>query len=177
MNTFKTKQIAFSGVFLALALLLPFFTGQIPQIGKMLLPMHFPVLMCGLLLGPVCGGVVGFIAPLLRGFIWGMPPFMPVGVAMSFELMAYGIVCGILVSILNNRPISTYIALIGSMIVGRIVWGIASFVIYTAMGSAFTFEMFLVSGFANAVVGVIAQIIIIPPIVIALKRHTSLAMA
>lgn len=44
-------KITLSGVFLALGLLLPFLTGQIPEIGSMLCPMHIPVLICGF----VCG--------------------------------------------------------------------------------------------------------------------------
>ncbi len=177
MKKITTKQIAFSGVFLALCLVLPFFTAQIPEIGSMLLPMHIPVLLCGLLMGPFLGGIVGFIAPILRSLIFGMPYMFPTAVAMAFELMAYGIACGILVAILNSNNISTYIALVGGMIIGRIVWGIASFVIYTAMGFSFTFEAFLIGGFTTAVPGIILQLVIIPPIVIALRKHTSLACA
>ncbi|MFI3168029.1 MAG: ECF transporter S component [Bacillota bacterium] len=177
MFKFTTKQIAFSGLFLAIALVLPFFTGQIETIGNMLLPMHLPVLLCGLLLGPVCGGIVGFVAPLLRSMIWGMPYLLPTGVAMAFELMAYGIVSGILISVLSNNTISTYLALIGAMIVGRIFWGVVSFAIYTAMGSAFTIQLFFVGAFTNAIPGIILQLVIIPPIVVAVRKYTSLATA
>ena len=34
-----------SALFLALALVLPFLTGQIPEVGSMLCPMHIPVLL------------------------------------------------------------------------------------------------------------------------------------
>ena len=43
----KINRLVYASLFLALALVLPFLTGQIPQIGAMLTPMHFPVLLCG----------------------------------------------------------------------------------------------------------------------------------
>ncbi len=172
----KTRKIAFSGVFLALALVLPFFTGQIQTIGNMLLPMHLPVLLCGMLLGPVYGGIVGFVAPLLRSLIWGMPPFMPTAVAMAFELMAYGVIVGIVIAILNKNTISTYASLIIAMIGGRIVWGVVSFAIYAMMGSSFTLAAFFAGGFTSAIPGIILQLVIIPPIVIILKKQPMFAV-
>lgn len=177
MNKTTSKQIVFSGLFLALALILPFFTGQIPTIGSMLLPMHLPVLICGLFLGPIYGGIVGFIAPLLRSMIWGMPMMMPTAFAMAFELAAYGIVAGILTLILSEKKSSIYIALIGAMICGRIVWGVVSLIIYTALGSAFTFSAFIAGGFTTAIPGIILQLVIIPPIVIALRKYRSVSLA
>ena len=53
----NTKNLVLAAMFLAIGLVLPFFTGQIPQIGSMLLPMHLPVLLCGLLCG--CSTVPG----------------------------------------------------------------------------------------------------------------------
>lgn len=38
-------------VLAALCLVLPLLTGQIPEIGSMLSPMHIPVLLCGLSAG------------------------------------------------------------------------------------------------------------------------------
>ena len=63
------KNIALSALFLAIGLVLPFFTGQIPQIGQMLLPMHIPVLLCGLVCGWQGGALVGFVLPLLRAWL------------------------------------------------------------------------------------------------------------
>ena len=90
------KNMTMAAMFLALGLVLPFFTGQIPQIGSMLLPMHIPVFLCGLICGWQYGGIVGFILPLLRYAIFGMPVLFPNGIAMSFELMTYGLVVGLL---------------------------------------------------------------------------------
>ena len=47
-----TRKLTLSAMFMAIAFVLPFLTGQIPQIGSMLCPMHIPVLLCGFF----CGG-------------------------------------------------------------------------------------------------------------------------
>ena len=60
-----TRRLTLSAMFLALGLVLPFLTGQVPQIGNMLLPMHLPVFLCGLLCGWQYGAAVGFALPLL----------------------------------------------------------------------------------------------------------------
>ncbi|MDE7019870.1 MAG: hypothetical protein K2P23_03060, partial [Lachnospiraceae bacterium] len=43
------KNMTLSAMFMAIGIVLPFFTGQIPRIGNMLLPMHIPVFLCGLI--------------------------------------------------------------------------------------------------------------------------------
>lgn len=165
----QTKKITFSGICLALCLFLPFLTGQIPQVGSMISPMHIPVLMCGLLVGAPYGFIVGFIAPLLRTVLFGMPPVM-VSLAMAFEMAAYGAAAGILVSRLPKTTPNLYVSLIGAMLFGRIVWGIAAFFIYRSFGSPFTVQTFLAGAFINAVPAIILHIVIVPPIVLALRR-------
>lgn len=52
---FKQKEqiqnMVLSALLLAIGLVLPFLTGQIPEIGSALLPMHIPVLICGFICG------------------------------------------------------------------------------------------------------------------------------
>ena len=96
MKQNNTKKLVYSALFLALALVLPFLTGQIQTFGQMLAPMHLPVLLCGFVCGPVWGLAVGAVAPLLRSLLFGMPPMFPTAVAMAFELAAYGLFTGLL---------------------------------------------------------------------------------
>lgn len=166
-----TKNIALSAMFMAVGMILPFFTGQIPQIGKMLLPMHIPVLLCGLICGWQYGAVVGFILPLFRSVLLGMPPLFPTAAAMAFEMAAYGFVAGYL----YNRSrwqciISLYRSLLVAMLAGRLVWGIVQIVFLGITGSAFTFEMFLAGALLNAIPGILVQLILIPAIMVALNR-------
>ncbi len=93
-----TRRLTLSAMFLALGLVLPFLTGQVPQIGNMLLPMHLPVFLCGLLCGWQYGAAVGFALPLLRSSLFALPVMFPAATAMAFELMTYGLVAGLLYS-------------------------------------------------------------------------------
>ena len=165
----SVRRLVLSGLFLALGLVMPFLTGQIPSIGSMLLPMHIPVLICGFVCGWPYGLAVGFITPLLRHWIFGMPP-MPNAVAMAFELAVYGFCTGLFHKLLPKKNVFVYVSLILSMICGRIVWGIASLVIYGLTDKAFTWQMFAAGAVVNAIPGIILQIVIIPPIIIALRR-------
>ena len=89
-------KITLSAIFLAMAYVLPFLTGQVPQIGSMLCPMHIPVILCGLICGWKYGLVVGLVAPIFRSLTLGMPPLFPTALAMSVELAVYGLVSGFL---------------------------------------------------------------------------------
>lgn len=167
----STKKLTLSAMFIALGLILPFLTGQIPQIGNMLLPMHIPVFLCGLICGWQYGFVVGFILPVLRYMLFGMPVIFPTGIAMAFELAAYGFFAGFLYG--HSRwhcIIALYRSLIISMLAGRIVWGIVEVIILGMSGGAFTWKMFLAGAFINAIPGIVVQLILIPAVMVALNR-------
>ena len=170
MNSLQIRKLTYAALFLALALVLPFLTGQIPQIGSALSPMHIPVLLCGFLVGWPWGLAVGFIAPLLRSVIFGMPVMVPGAVAMAFELAVYGLVSGILYRLLPKKKWSIYVTLIVAMLAGRAVWGIARLIIAGLSGNSFTWALFLAGAFTNAIPGIILHIILIPVIVMVLER-------
>lgn len=170
MKQLSTKKIVLSGVFLALGLVMPFLTGQIPSIGSKLLPMHIPVLLCGFVCGWPYGLIVGFIVPILRSMLFTMPPMYPIAVAMAFELAAYGCVSGLLYHLLPRKSVYTYVALVVSMISGRVVWGIVSYILFRITGAAFTWDVFMAGAFLNAIPGILIQIIIIPILVISLSK-------
>ena len=166
-----TKKLILSAMFLAIGMVLPFLTGQIPQVGNMMLPMHIPVLLCGLICGWQYGAVLGFILPLVRYLVFGMPVLFPTGTAMAFELMTYGLVIGLIYSFSRWKCIiSLYRALIGAMIAGRIVWAAAQMILLGVSGGTFTMKMFLAGAFFNAVPGIIIQLVLIPTVMVALGR-------
>lgn len=165
------KNLTLAAMFLAIGLVLPFLTGQIPQIGNMLLPMHIPVLLCGLICGWQYGGVIGFILPLLRCALFGVPVFFPNATAMAFELMTYGLVAGLLYSHSKWQCVrALYRCLIAAMLAGRLVWGLVQTIQLGISGSGFTWQMFMAGAFINAVPGIIIQLILIPAIMVALNR-------
>lgn len=166
-----TKNLTLSAMFMAIGMVLPFLTGQIQQIGNMLLPMHLPVFLCGLICGWQYGAVVGFVLPLLRSITFGMPPLFPTATAMAFELAAYGLVAGLLYG--RSRwqcVIALYRSLIAAMLAGRIVWGIVQIVLLGLSGSTFTWQMFMAGALLNSIPGIVVQLILIPAIMVALNR-------
>lgn len=166
----RVKRVAFSGLFLALAYMLPYLTGQIPEIGSMLCPMHLPVLLCGFICGWQWGLIVGLVAPIFRSLITTMPPLFPTAVSMAFELAMYGLMVGYLYRKFPSGKKYIYLSLIISMLVGRVVWGIAMFVLMGVSGGAFGLSAFVTGAFANAIPGIALQIVVIPPIVMLIEK-------
>ena len=167
MFRISTKSMVYAGLCLALALLLPFLTGQLPSIGSAISPMHIPVLLCGFLCGAPLGAIVGAVAPLLRSVLFGMPPMFPTATAMAFELCGYGLIAGLCYKLLPKSLPNVYIALALAMLGGRIVWGVA---MWSLTGGNLTFDAFLASAFVKAVPAIILHLVLIPPIVYALQR-------
>ena len=157
-----------SAMFLALAYIFPFFTGQIPQIGNMLCPMHIPVLLCGFLCGGNWGMMVGFLAPLLRSATLGAPVMFPVALCMAVELAVYGLTAGGLYSKLPKKKIYIYVSLILAMIMGRLVWGAVMFLCMGISGGTFGMSAFVAGAVTNAVPGIILQLIAVPVLVMCL---------
>jgi len=170
MNKRIALKITYPALCLALALVLPLLTGQIPQIGAALGPMHIAVFLCGFLCGWQYGLAVGFAAPLLRFAIFGMPPIYPTGIAMAFELAAYGLVSGLLYKLFPKKVGYVYLSQITAMVAGRIVWGLARLVIAGLAGTEFPFSAFLAGALTEAIPGIILHLLLIPPIVLLLKK-------
>ena len=163
------KKLVYSAMFLAMALVFPFITGQMQSFGAALCPMHLPVLLCGFICGARYGAVVGAAAPLLRFSLFGMPVFWN-AVPMTFELCAYGLFAGLLYALLPKKAVYTYVSLICAMLSGRAVWGIASATLAGLRETAFGLEAFWLSAFAGSLPGILLQIALVPAVVLALKR-------
>lgn len=166
----NTRKMTLAAFFLALGLALPFLTGQIPAIGKTLLPMHIPVMLCGYVCGWQYGLMVGFIVPLFRSILFGMPVMMPAAVGMAFELAIYGLICGVLYRRLPKRPMNIYMTLIAAMLGGRVVWGVVSIFLYGIQGNAFSWQMFMGGALLNAIPGILVQLVLIPIVVMILEK-------
>ena len=165
------KFLVLSALFLALGIVLPFLTGQIPDIGSMLLPMHIPVLLCGFLCNWPYGLAVGFITPLLRSLLFGMPPMFPKAVAMAFELAAYGALAGLFYRLLPLKNTARiYLSLIGAMLGGRIVYGLVCIPLMGIAKVPYSFAIFFASAFTEALPGIVMQLLLIPTLLLALQK-------
>lgn len=165
------RKLVLSAMFISIGIILPFFTGQIPSIGSMLLPMHIPVFLCGLICGGGYGAAVGFILPLMRSALFIMPPMFPDASAMAFELAAYGFVVGFLYKKARWHCIKSLLrCIITAMLCGRIVWGFMMLLFLRTGTEGFTAKAFMAGAFINAFPGIIFQLIAIPAIMLALEK-------
>jgi len=164
------NKMIFSAFFMALAYVLPWLTAPIPAVGKMLCPMHIPVLLCGFLCGWQWGLAVGGIVPLLRSLTLGAPVFFPEAICMSLELAAYGAIAGLLFRLLPRKRGNIYLSLISAMLIGRLIWGGAMLVCMLARGGDFGWGAFLSGAFLNAIPGIVIQILLIPVLVARFTR-------
>lgn len=165
----NTKRLTLSAVLLAMGLVLPFFTGQIQEIGNKLLPMHLPILICGFVCGWKYGLLTGLITPLLRCILFSMPAPIK-AICMAFELATYGAVSGFVYQRINISKFRIYISLLAAMVSGRIIWGCVSMLVYGITQSVFTWQMFIGGALLNAIPGVVLQLIFIPIIIFTLKQ-------
>lgn len=163
----QIRKMTICAICLALGLILPFFTGSIPQIGSMLLP----VMLCGLLCGWKYGLLCGLIVPILRSALFGMPVLYPMALAMAFELAAYGAICGLIYGASRWKClVALYRALFASMIGGRIVFGLAMMVLMGIKGGAYTWQAFVAGAITGGIPGMVLQLVLIPLVMLALAK-------
>ena len=91
----STRSVTGTALLLAMGVVLPVVFHAIPLGGRLFLPMHVPVFIAGLVLGPISGLIVGAGAPVASALVTGRPTVVYM-VPMVFELATYGVVAGLL---------------------------------------------------------------------------------
>ncbi len=164
-----TKKLVLAALFVALGIVLPMAFHSIPDAGRVFLPMHIPILLCGLVCGFPYGLACGLIVPVLSSLLTGMPPFAILP-SMLFELAAYGTVASLLMRFtpVKNTYAKTYISLVGAMISGRVLYGVLNALIFNA--GKYSMTAWLTSAFVTALPGIAIQIVLIPAIVVILQK-------
>jgi predicted membrane protein len=162
MKRLTHKNMILSAMFIAIGVILPTLTGQIKEIGDTLLPMHIPVMLCGLVCGQWWGLASGAVLPFLRSALFSMPPLYPNALWMAAELAAYGFVSGFVYCKSKKTTASLYVSLITAMLSGRVVWALVKALLLSNSGKAFTFAMFISGGFVDALPGIVLQLVLIP---------------
>ncbi|MDL2232451.1 ECF transporter S component [Ruminococcaceae bacterium OttesenSCG-928-L11] len=165
----KTKQLVFAALCIALGLVLPMLFHGIPNAGSIFLPMHIPVLLCGLICGWPYGLICGALTPLLSSILTGMPPaaILP---AMLCELAVYGLMAGLLIQLVRTPKsiANIYVSLVGAMLCGRLVAGAVKALIFNV--GAYSMQAWIASSFVTALPGILLQLIVIPIVVQALRQ-------
>lgn len=169
MKKSSTLKLVLAGFFTAIGIALPVAFHALSLSGSIFLPMHIPVLLCGLICGWKYGLVTGVIIPFLSSILTGMPPIYPVAISMAFELATYGAVIGLL-----SKKTNTIVALIVSMLSGRAVLGIANVILLSLSGKTYAWPAFISGAFVTAMPGIIIQLILVPAIFAVLKKSKQL---
>ena len=163
-----SRRVAHTALYLAIAIVLPIIFHQFGIAGRIFLPMHIPVLICGFAVGVLPGVIVGLMAPFLSHLLTSMPPAYAVPL-MTLELPLYGLTAGLAY---NKWKLNIYLSLILSMIIGRLAFALGLFVLGLFMALPYGPVEFFAAGGAvlTGIPGIIIQIIIIPPLVASIKR-------
>lgn len=177
MKKMNTKKMILSAILIAIGLVLPFLTGQLQTLGKLISPLHIPVLICAYALGASYAALVGAILPLLRSLIFGMPPMYPMALCMAFEMATYGLIGGwlyhalpkLLPKIFKNNALNVYVSLSVAMLLGRFVYA----VVFVLTNSESTLaQLFVIYGtnVAESQITILLHLAIVPAIVLSLKE-------
>lgn len=165
----NTKRLILSGLCIALGIVLPVAFHSVANAGSIFLPMHIPVLLCGLVCGWPYGLACGVITPLLSSVITGMPPlaYLP---SMLCELAVYGFASGLLMRYVKTGKLlaDLYVSLAGAMLLGRLVFGLLNALIFRA--GDYSVAMWTTAAFVTALPGILIQLAVIPVLVLALKK-------
>ncbi|MDQ7794735.1 MAG: ECF transporter S component [bacterium] len=164
------RRLALAGLLLALGLVLPVFAHSVGM-GRVLLPMHLPVLLGGFLAGPATGSLLGAVTPLASAVLTGMPPLAPpVAQAMALELAAYGSVSGLLY---HHTRIRLVPCLVVAMVLGRLVYGFIGYAILPLFGFTQVPLLYpLTYGVVTGLPGIGAQLVLVPTLVYLVQKHT-----
>lgn len=168
----NVKNMIFTALCIAIGIVLPMVFHGVPNAGSIFLPMHLPVLLCGLLCGPFSGLLCGGLVPVLSSLLTGMPPafILP---SMICELAVYGLLAGFFSKKIHihSEVVSVYIQLVLAMIGGRLVYGILNALIFSA--GAYSLEIFITSAFITALPGILIQLVMLPSLSMILKKASS----
>lgn len=167
MQFSPVKKMVFTAVCIALCLVLPMALHSIPNSGTVLLPMHIPVLLCGLVCGWPYGAVCGLLGPFISSFT-GMPPaaILP---GMMVECATYGLVSGLMMRFVRTKctVADLYISMITAMVLGRVVYGLSNAWLFAPGTQPFAW---VTTSLIAGIPGIAIQLIIMPAVVFALTR-------
>lgn len=162
------KKLVLTAVCSALCVIVPMAFHSIPNAGQVFLPMHIPVLLCGMLCGWPYGLACGLIGPALSSLLTGMPlPAVLPG--MLVECAVYGCASGLLLRYVRtgNRYADLYISLVPAMLLGRVISGIVKGLILTP---GLSLVAWVSASFVTSLPGIAIQLLLVPILVLGLER-------
>lgn len=169
-NTSTVKRVSLCAMCIALCYVLPIAFHAL-AVGSILSPMHIPVLLCGIICGPLYGAFCGIAGPLLSSILSGMPSTTAL-IYMIPELLTYGLVCGMLMKTIRTKKmvLDVYLSMIPAMLAGRLVGGAASALFYLGTAGEYSFAMFVSSYFIGSLPGIVTHLILVPALAVTLEK-------
>lgn len=168
MKMSYAKKVVFTAVCIALCVVLPMAFHTIQNAGTVFLPMHIPVLLCGLMCGWPFGFICGLLGPALSSLLTSMPPaaMLP---SMMVECAAYGCVTGLMMKFVHTGKTlpDLYIGMVVAMVLGRVLAGLAKSLIFSPGTAPFAW---VTTSLVAGIPGIVIQLILIPLVVVALTR-------
>jgi hypothetical protein len=167
----SVRSLAICGVCVALGVVLPLLFHSVAS-PRITLPMHYPVFLAGTLLDPVGAATVGVLSPLLSTGLTGIPT-PEQSLRMMFELATYGFVVSLILRLFGGFRYGTcLLALIVAMILGRAVHAAVTMLLLGFQGWRLYLAMYL-----PGVPGMVAQLIVIPPLALRVRRALKLPVS
>jgi hypothetical protein len=117
---FSPRDLAFSGLFGAAALLLPAIF-HVVHLGSVFLPMYIPLVALAFFVRPLPAALTALIVPLMSGVATGMPPlYPPVAPCMAIELAAMAAIISVAMRIWPRANES--LVLLPVLVLGRVLY-------------------------------------------------------
>lgn len=163
-------RLVYSALCLALCVALPQLVGRVPELGKLISPMHLPAYLAGLIVGPFWGLAVGATAPILNFLLYGRPVFAS-AFCMVFELGGYALFTGLVYRMLPKKPVGVYLAVAAGMVLGRVLGGVGKMLLLVGgVLESYSLAAFWTGYFASGVTSMLITLVLVPIVFLALRR-------
>lgn len=163
------KKSIITAVCIALCYVVPLLFHGVQNAGRVFLPMHLPVFLCGLICGWQYGLLCGLAGPALSSLLTTMPPVAMLP-SMMLELAVYGCVSGLMMRFIRtkNTYADLYISLIAALLCGRVVAGLMQALIFSK--GAYSMTAWVSGYVVTSWPGTLIQLVLLPSVVFALMK-------
>ena len=157
--------VLFSGLGIAIPRIFHILVGS--SAGVTFLPMHFMVLISAIVFGITSSCIVAGSSVIFSYLLTGMPALarMPY---MLIELIIYGILLG-----LFNKKFNSYISLIATMILGRILYAGVLFASVNLLGLN-GYGISVMQSIKSGIPGIVLQLALVPVLAMIVKKGINL---
>ena len=177
-NTFNTLNIVTTAMLAAMAVILGsivhMLSGGDMTIASLFSPMHFPVLLAGILCGPWLGLICGAVTPWISFLANGRPPFPNGLLPIFFELAVYGFMTGMMRRVFLKNPkinkFASILALVIAMVAGRLANAFVGAFFVSSQNYFVALFVKFGENFAKTWAAIIIQLVLIPAILFALQK-------